>query len=172
MQVFRPSLNFVAPSPTILKKKMLSEISMVERKQLNKINFRCFSSGCFLSANHTNYNPFNNFIVTSNISSNVVSEENPLYVYLNRNEMYTPVLNNRIISHIPMGCVYGVFIDVMYDYQSFSLTEQPFGFNFYSVNNIDYISNAIYYTLQEHFKVSYLRNESLLYIQITFKDVF
>lgn len=105
-------------------------------------------------------------------STYISSRNKPLIVYftifdLNNSSLF----NNRIISTIPKGFIYTVFVKIRYNYDSFFMAGNQFGFDFSSSVNIDYLLYNINTRLDEYFDVYNLSNESIIYIQVSFRKM-
>ena len=110
---------------------------------------------------------FNNIIP----SQYVQSKNKPLVVYFALHELYGPKFNDIITREIPMRLIYTVIVKVRYDVDNFFMAGNQFGFNYDSQYKINDLLTVINNKLDDYFSDYNLSDESVLYVEVTFRQL-
>jgi len=101
----------------------------------------------------------------------IISLNNPLIKKNWKYELNSSVFRDKISNSIPIGCIYTVFIKIRYDYDNFCMAGNQFGFYYHSSENIDNLLQIVNIKLEEYFDTYETNNESILYVQLSFKSM-
>jgi hypothetical protein len=114
-----------------------------------------------------NTNPFLQYIPNEYIQS----KEKALNIYFNFYELKYPAFNNKINSNVTKGLIYTVYIKVRYNIDSFFMLGNQFGFDFSSEDKIYDLLGIVIDRLEEAFEEYNLIDESVVYVQLTFRKL-
>lgn len=117
-------------------------------------------------SNYLENGPFQNIIPSVYISSN----NKTIFVYFDINDIYNlTVFNEKIISAVPKGFVYTVFIKVRYNYNEFFLAGNQFGFNFLSDDQVEnQLFGIVIQRIEDYFDEYKFKSKDIVYIEISF----
>src|SRR6266576_1725969 len=112
-----------------------------------------------------NTNPF-----LQNIPSEYIqSKEKALNIYFKIYDLKYPAFNDKINSNITKVLIYIVYIKVRYNIDSFFMLGNQFGFDFSSEDKIYDLLSIVIDRLEEAFEEYSLIDESVVYVQLTFR---
>ncbi len=112
-----------------------------------------------------NTNPF-----LQNIPSEYIqSKEKALNIYFKIYDLKYPAFNDKINSNITKVLMYTVYIKVRYNIDSFFMLGNQFGFDFSSEDKIYDLLSIVIDRLEEAFEEYSLIDESVVYVQLTFR---
>jgi hypothetical protein len=99
------------------------------------------------------------------------SKNKVLVVYFSMLDLNTSIFKNTITSKVPKGFIYTVFIKIRYDYDSFFMAGNQFGFDFSSDNDIENLLYMINARIDQYYEVYDFIEKSIVYIQISFREM-
>ena len=103
-------------------------------------------------------------------STYISSKGLPIQLYFTISELQTSEFTTIICKDVPVGFVYTVFIKVRYNVDAFYMAGNQFGFIYSCESDIKGLFSVISNKLEEYMGYYNLGSDTIVYIQITFRQ--
>ena len=130
----------------------------------------------FFIKNDTIYRSFSNSskfsFVSPSIPFSYIYNNKPINIYFTLYDLDNiNLFIKKVNNNIPKDLIYTVFIKVRYDENNFFMLGNQFGFTFSSDNDIQDLLSIINSRLEDYYQEYNLSDESIIYIQISFRQL-